>query len=881
MPLYLLDTDLAENREDDRWITGHLYGGDQDTRIRQEIVLGIGGLRALRAVLPRRRAARRHAHERRPLGVSQPRARPRAAWSPAPPQNFDEAALQVAPRLAFTTHTPVAAGHDAFPSDLVEAYFNGYRQQLGLTHEEFMRRGRTANATRRWERFSMTVLALRSAARRNGVSQLHGKVSKDMWGGVGLTLKDAPPAAEMDAITNGVHTATWVGPEMGGLFDRQLGTSWRTDARYRRQLVGAAPASTVTALWAARTAQRARLLATRRRACRAAKASAACIRTSRLKKRWCSASRGVSPRTNAPAWCSVDPDRLERLMDASDRPLVIVFAGKAHPRDDPGKLLVQRIVQATRDDRFRGRLVFLENYDVEIARLLVQGSDVWMNTPRRPQEASGTSGMKATLNGALHLSELDGWWDEAFAPGMGWALGEGVSRRPGRRRARRRRGAAAHGSARSSRSCRCSSIATSTGVPRRWLDWVRRDSIEHMAPQFSAQRMVREYAEQFYNPAGPPPPADHDRSAATGKSPNTLGQPERRLGRPAGGRQLAARKQVAVAAAGSPGTGSQARRATPRRPSVATSAPRVSVAICTGAAIDQRLAVGGARERRHVLVAAQRRVAAADEQPRPLAAQTQQPLRDVQLDPPVLCALQQVCEQCRPDRRDFASESSQMLAAQIEVDRPTIVGIDQRKIPQLVALVHVGHPGRARASARSATAQLNMPKKATFCCSWAKSSRKAAALGGIEDRPHELQHRLLVLGVRRDPAGVHLGLFERLEHELADAPARTPRRSVAERPRAEQRLVQQVFLVAIGRDAALDAQLLAAVQARPARERRAPLARQLGQHVDARADVLAALGVVGRAGEHASPASRARARRCGDGTRSASGRTGRDRRRPR
>jgi starch phosphorylase len=194
-----------------------------------------------------------------------------------------------------------------------------------------------------------------------------------------------------------------------------------------------------------------------------------------------------------------DPDRLERLMDGGNRPVVIVFAGKAHPRDDPGKLLVQRIVQASRD-RFRGRLVFLDNYDVEIARMLVQGSDVWMNTPRRPQEASGTSGMKATLNGALHLSEMDGWWDEAYAPGMGWALGEGLETDE--------TAGEAHDAAEARQLMDLLEHEIvplffdrdRDGVPARWLQYAAA-SIEYMAPTFSAQRMVREYAERFYQAA--------------------------------------------------------------------------------------------------------------------------------------------------------------------------------------------------------------------------------------------------------------------------------------------------------------------------------------------------------------------------------------------
>jgi starch phosphorylase len=496
VPLYLLDTDLADNREDDRWITGHLYGGDQDTRIRQEIVLGIGGLRALRAILPDdAQPDVLHMNEGHSAFLSLELARERMASGAA--SNFDEAALQVAPKLAFTTHTPVAAGHDAFPSDLVEAYFSGYRQQLGLTHDEFMQRGRR-EADAPWERFSMTILALRSASRRNGVSQLHGLVSKEMWHGVGLTLKDAPPAAEMEAITNGVHTTTWVGPEMGSLFDTELGSSWRSLPELPSNWSSMSQVASGP-LWTARTAQRARLLA----------------RVDAMAKH--EGLGGLHPDVTAEkalvlgfarrfatykraGLVLTDPDRLVRLMDGGSRPLVIVFAGKAHPRDDPGKLLVQSIVEASREPQFRGRIVFLENYDVEIARLLVQGSDVWMNTPRRPQEASGTSGMKAALNGSLHLSELDGWWDEAYTPGMGWALGEGVSDELV---------GEAHDAAEAKHLMDLLEYEIlplffdrdAHGRPVRWLECVSR-SIATMAPRFSAQRMVREYADRFYTPAG-------------------------------------------------------------------------------------------------------------------------------------------------------------------------------------------------------------------------------------------------------------------------------------------------------------------------------------------------------------------------------------------
>jgi starch phosphorylase len=495
VPLYLLDTDLAENREDDRWITGHLYGGDQDTRIRQEIVLGIGGLRALRAVLPSdEQPIVYHLNEGHAAFAALELARERLASGAV--SDYDSAVLDVAPQLAFTTHTPVAAGHDAFPSDLVEAYFSAYRELLGLSHEEFMRYGRHDPGSSA-ERYSMTLLALRSAARRNGVSQLHGGVSREMWGGVGLGLRGAPPAAEMEAITNGVHTATWVGPDMGALFDRLLGRAWHT-APDQAEAWQALEQVDPVALWVARTRQRARLLERVDAMSRHEGLGGLASEVTPERALVLGFARRFATYKRA-GLLLTDPARLLRLMDGGARPLVVVFAGKAHPRDDPGKLLVQRIVQASRSDEFRGRIVFLENYDVEIARLLVQGSDVWLNTPRRPQEASGTSGMKATLNGALHLSELDGWWDEAYAPGLGWALGQGI---PDDLAGEARDAAEA---AQLMQLLEQEVAPTffdrsADGLPLRWLDLVA-SSIRAMAARFSAQRMVREYAERVYIPA--------------------------------------------------------------------------------------------------------------------------------------------------------------------------------------------------------------------------------------------------------------------------------------------------------------------------------------------------------------------------------------------
>ena len=496
VPLYLLDTDLPENREDDRWITGHLYGGDQDTRLRQELVLGIGGVRTLRMVLPPdQQPTLLHMNEGHSAFAALELARERLVAGLA--NSFDEALLQVAPRLAFTTHTPVPAGHDVFPSELVEAYLAGFRPMLGLNHQQLMRLGR-ANPTDDAEGFSMTALALRSAARRNGVSQLHGVVSQEMWAGVGLTVRNVPPASEMDSVTNGVHTATWVGADMSAFFDRMVGSDWRS-APDEAESWRALAKCDLAELWAARTAQRARLLLRIDAWLSAGGPDGLASDVTAERALVIGFARRFALYKRAGLLLS-DGDRLLRLLHGTRRPVLVVFAGKAHPRDDAAKLLVQRIVQAARDERFRGRIVFLEDYDTLLARLLVQGSDVWLNTPRPPLEASGTSGMKATLNGALHLSELDGWWDEAYAPGLGWALGQGISDD-------------LDSEARDAAEARQLMDILEREVaplfferhgldyPREWTQRVAR-SIMTLAPAFSAQRMVREYAQRVYLPAG-------------------------------------------------------------------------------------------------------------------------------------------------------------------------------------------------------------------------------------------------------------------------------------------------------------------------------------------------------------------------------------------
>jgi glycogen phosphorylase len=488
VPLYLLDTDIPANLEDDRWITGHLYGGDSDTRLRQEIVLGIGGARLLEAlrVLGLEAAVEAcHLNEGHAAFVALERAAQRMRQSGE--SDFFVAHLQAAESLAFTTHTPVAAGHDAFHLGLMEAYLGAYREELGLSRDEFLSLGRRAAGDHE-QQFSMTVLALRSAQARNGVSQLHANVSRHAWSDVGTGVQNATPRIRMDAITNGVHTATWAGPEMSRLLDDTIGCAWRErpqDPSAWTRLAQASPGE----LWAARGAQRARLLGEiqRRHSCKLDLIDDNPMIVG-FARRFATYKRaGLLLRH--PAW-------LERLLRNGSEPLLLVFSGKAHPHDEPGKQLIQRVIDASRDDRYNGRIVFLPDYDVQLARLMVQGSDVWLNTPRRPMEASGTSGMKAALNGALNLSELDGWWDEAYAPQIGWALGEDLP-------------AAISDDARDETEAAQLLQLLETeivpmffkrdeeGLPMEWLARVQ-GSIELLAPRFSAQRMVDEYVTQIY-----------------------------------------------------------------------------------------------------------------------------------------------------------------------------------------------------------------------------------------------------------------------------------------------------------------------------------------------------------------------------------------------
>jgi len=406
VPLLLLDAHLPENDEADRGITARLYSGDVENRIRQEIALGIGGLRALDLLELRPKI--RHMNEGHAAFVTLERIRQLIREEGL---SFAEARELAAAGNVFTTHTPVPAGIDRFPPELLRRYFGGFVEELGISFEEFLQLGRE-NPENPAEFFSMAVLALRLSAHANAVSQLHARVARRLWSGLMPQLP--PEEVPIHPITNGVHPPTWTAPEMAAL---RIGENAETLDR--------------AAFWQRHEELRARL-----------------VRRCRQKLEDLERERGSSP-LDVEAAVGVldpraltvgfarrfatykraalifhDPERLARLLHQPGRPVQLIFAGKAHPHDEPGKQVMQTIVRFTQLPEFRGKVVFLAGYGIQLARTLVAGCDVWLNNPIRPLEASGTSGMKAALNGAVNVSVLDGWWDEAPYEQAGFPIGE-------------------------------------------------------------------------------------------------------------------------------------------------------------------------------------------------------------------------------------------------------------------------------------------------------------------------------------------------------------------------------------------------------------------------------------------------------------------------
>ncbi len=496
VPLFLLDSNVEDNLPEDRALTSQLYTSEAESRLAQEIILGIGGVRALRAL--GYNPAVWHMNEGHSAFLVLERIRERVAAG----HPFEEAVEHVRRTTVFTSHTPVPAGHDAFPLWLIDRYFSHFWPQLGLDRERFLDLAREHAP---WgETFNMSTLALRHAARRNGVSELHGRVARRMWAHL---WPDRPEdEVPIGHITNGVHTGTWLARRLRALFDQVLGPDWlaHVDDPDLWARVDRIPDET---LWEIHRHLKRKLVFYIRE---------------RARELWL---RGAHPVQVVAAGALLDPyaltlgfarrfatykranlilrdtERLLRLINRPGMPVQIIFAGKAHPADEPGKRLIQEVYRQVKRAEAGGRLVFLEDYDMNLARYLLQGVDVWLNTPRRPNEASGTSGQKAALNGVINCSVLDGWWREAYNGENGWAIGEDRD----------------YDDPEAQDAADAESLyrlleeeivplyylkRSADGLPGEWLGMMKR-SIRTIAPRFSMRRMVKEYIREMYLPAMP------------------------------------------------------------------------------------------------------------------------------------------------------------------------------------------------------------------------------------------------------------------------------------------------------------------------------------------------------------------------------------------
>ncbi len=494
--LYLLDTGLEENDPRDCLLSNRLYTADREQRLQQEILLGIGGVRVLRTLGIQPSVW--HANEGHTGFMMLERVRDAVIKG----KTFSEALESVRKTSVFTTHTPVPAGHDIFTTDLVSQYFDGYWPSLGISRDDFLDLGRRSHTTD--GNFNMTVLALKTSGYRNAVSQLHARVARRMWCGLWDCPEDDVPITH---ITNGVHVPTWVALEHRALYEKYLGKDW-LDKHDDVQLWKHIEEIPDDELWRIHVLLKRKLFH---------------VILERAQLRW---ARGeASPQQilamgsllddsaltigfvrrfteyKRPALLFRDIERLKKIINDPAKPVQIIFAGKSHPSDTASKILLQRVHTMARDRVFQGRIAFLEDYDIRLARYLVQGVDVWLNTPRRLQEASGTSGMKAALNGVLHLSVPDGWWHEAYNGDNGWCIGDDTV------------STSAEQEDKSDAEALYSLLENQVvplyydrdwnGVPQAWIARVKK-AISSIAPVFSARRALKEYCEKMYLPAAKP-----------------------------------------------------------------------------------------------------------------------------------------------------------------------------------------------------------------------------------------------------------------------------------------------------------------------------------------------------------------------------------------
>ncbi len=496
IPLYLLDTNIDVNSPEDQAITDTLYGGDNENRLKQEMVLGIGGMRALAALGIKPTVC--HMNEGHSAFLSLERTRQLMLEANT---DFWHAREAAAAGNLFTTHTPVPAGFDVFPPDLLGRYFGNYINQLGISFDDFMKLGKHENYDT-GGKFNMAILAMRFAHHANGVSKLHGKVSRQMTQVAypGFREDEVP----ISHITNGIHIRSFISQEMADLLDRYLGGRWSQDVSDTGvwAKVDDIPDEEI---WRIRERRRERLVLFARQRVRSQYQQRGVgeeeIRQVRDILSPGALTLGFARRFATYKRATLllsDPERLIRLLNDSQRPVQFLIAGKAHPKDEGGKDLIQQIAQFARKPEVRQRMVFIEDYDMNVARHLVQGVDIWLNTPRRPMEASGTSGMKLLANGGLNVSIPDGWWAEGYNPSVGWSIGRGEDYPSPEEQDRveahilydiLEKGVVPLFYDRSIE-----------GIPRAWISRIK-NSMRQLCPVFNTHRMVSEYATRYYFPA--------------------------------------------------------------------------------------------------------------------------------------------------------------------------------------------------------------------------------------------------------------------------------------------------------------------------------------------------------------------------------------------
>ncbi|HPC94403.1 MAG TPA: alpha-glucan family phosphorylase [Sedimentisphaerales bacterium] len=494
--LYLLDTNIAPNSSVDRMITSSLYGGDRELRIRQEILLGIGGLKALLAMGIEPTVC--HMNEGHAAFMALERIR---QLRNARNMTFDEAVEATRSGNVFTVHTLVKAGLDEFSVELMDKYFGSYFPHLGINRTQFLSLGRMLPDDET-EPFKMPVLAIRLSGYVNGVSKLHGRISREVWGSLwpGIPEKEVP----IISITNGIHLKTWLSEEIGSLYHRYLGPSW-SETVFDKSVWDQTDQIPDEELWSAHQRCKERLIVFARK-----RLMTQMQRRGRCPSELRQAEEVLDPKALTIGFARRfaaykrgdlllrDAKRLARLLNDPERPVQFIFAGKAHPKDTSGKEIIRHIIHFASEETVRRRIVFLEDYDMDVARFLVRGVDVWLNNPRRPMEASGTSGMKAAVNGVLNMSTLDGWWPEGYIPEGGWVIGDEQDYQ--NQDYQDMIEAQAIYSILENEVVPLYYTRSADDLPRAWIAKMKA-TIKWVAPRFNTHRMLAEYVRRFYNPA--------------------------------------------------------------------------------------------------------------------------------------------------------------------------------------------------------------------------------------------------------------------------------------------------------------------------------------------------------------------------------------------